>query len=282
LEDSKKNWPKISIVTPSFNQAEFLERTINSVLSQNYPNLEYIIIDGGSTDGSVEIIKKYADKLAYWVSEKDKGQSHALNKGFRMATGDITAWLNSDDEYCPDALETVAKVFISDETSDFVFGNRITIDKNNKILRQDRHTRFSLRAHVLLLCILSQPASFWRRSLFENYGYIDESLRFAMDYEFYCRIGAHIKAKHIRKNLAMFRIHDTSKTCTIMDVAFKECYSIQERYKKKVCGTFPTKLVKMAVLVHRAFLYAVQGDGLYVVRGGVRRLLPRQMRPRWL
>ena len=108
---SKENLPKISIITPSFNQAEFLEQTITSVFSQNYPNLEYIIIDGGSTDRSVEIIKKYADKLTYWVSEPDKGHGDALNKGFNHSTGEIMAWINSDDFYFPWTFSIVSEIF---------------------------------------------------------------------------------------------------------------------------------------------------------------------------
>jgi glycosyltransferase involved in cell wall biosynthesis len=277
-----KDWPKISVVTPSFNQAAFLERTIQSVLSQDYPNLEYIIIDGGSTDHSVDTIKKYADKLAYWVSEKDNGQTHAINKGFRRATGDIVAWLNSDDEYCPFALKNVAEAFMADKDIDFVFGNRITIDETGRILRQDRHTKFSFRAQVILLSILSQPASFWKRSIFEKHGYLDESLRFAMDFEFFCRIGSQIKAKHIRKNLARFRWHGTSKSCTIHQIGLQECGLIQEKYLQAACGGYPRGLAKMAVLAHRALLFTMQGDVLYVIQGIVRRMIPKRFTPHWL
>ena len=126
--------PKISIVTPSLNQAKFLEKTIQSVLAQNYSDLEYIIIDGGSTDGSVEIIKKYQDKIAYWVSEKDRGQSHGINKGFALATGDIFAWLNSDDTYMPGALHTVAEYFSKDSDLDFLYGDVNLINEKSIIL----------------------------------------------------------------------------------------------------------------------------------------------------
>jgi glycosyltransferase involved in cell wall biosynthesis len=271
--------PKISIVTPSYNQGAFIERTIQSVLNQNYPNLEYIIIDGGSTDGSMEIIKKYQDKLAYWVSEKDRGQAHAINKGFHRATGDIVGWLNSDDEYCSGTLETVAKTFTADNDVDFVFGNRITIDENGRILRDERHTRFSFSALVLYGMIVSQPASFWKRELFEKYGYLDESKRFCMDYEFFCRIGAHIKAKHIRKHLARFRRHPSSKSSTIRNVALEEHSRIRERYLDAACKGYPKQLVLLAMFTYRAFWYAVQGDGLYVIRGICRRALPQNLRP---
>jgi glycosyltransferase involved in cell wall biosynthesis len=276
------DWPKISVVTPSFNQAVFLERTIQSVLSQNYPNLECIIIDGGSTDGSVDIIKKYEKNLAYWVSEKDNGQTHAINKGFRRATGDIVAWLNSDDEYCPGALKTVARTFMEDKELDVVFGNRLTIDENENILRDDRHTRYTFAALILYGMIISQPASFWKRRLLEQYGYLEESMRFAMDYEFFCRIGSHIKAKHIRKHLAKFRHHSSSKTCTIQDVAKREHRQISEKYLKEACKGWPEKLVMLAVFVHRTFWYVVQGDGFYVLKGIARRMLPQTLRPQWM
>jgi glycosyltransferase involved in cell wall biosynthesis len=272
----------ISIVTPSYNQAAFLERTIQSVLSQDYPNLEYIIIDGGSTDGSVDIIKKYAGKLAYWISEKDNGQAHAINKGFRQATGDIVAWLNSDDEYCPDALKTVAETFMTYKDIDFVFGNRLTIDENEKVIRDDRHTRFSFTELVVYGTILSQPASFWKRELLEKYGYLDESLRFSMDYEFFCRIGPHIKTKHIKKYLAKFRRHSRSKTCTILDVSEEEHGRIRQKYLDAACKGYPEKLVILAIFVRRAFWYTVQGDVFYVIRGICRRLLPNRLRPSWL
>jgi len=272
-------WPKISIVTPSYNQEAFIERTIQSVLNQNYPNLEYIIIDGGSTDGSVEIIKKYSDKLAYWVSEKDRGQTHAINKGFHRATGDIVAWLNSDDEYCHGALETVSKTFMANKNVDFVFGNRITVDKNGRVLRKERHTRFTFSALVIYGMIVSQPAAFWKRELLEKYGYLDETMRFCMDYEFFCRIGSNINAKHVRRYLARFRRHPSSKSNTIRNVALEEHSRIRERYLETAYKGYPEKLVVLAMFIYRTFWYTVQGDGLYVIRGICRRALPRNLRP---
>ena len=157
-------FPKISIVTPSYNQVKFLERTILSILNQNYPNLEYIIIDGGSTDGSVEIIKKYEKYLACWVSEKDKGQSDAINKGFKKASGDIIAWQNSDDIYLPGVFEKVALLFSKRKDMDVVFGNIYLIDENDNILRDIRYVPFSLKSFLYEGCNITNQATFWRRS----------------------------------------------------------------------------------------------------------------------
>lgn len=275
-------WPKISVVTPSYNQGEFLEKTIRSVIEQNYPNLEYIIIDGGSTDGSVDIIRKYSDRLTYWVSEKDMGQTHAINKGFRRVTGDIVAYLNSDDMYCPGVLETVAKTFIAYDNIDFVFGNKFAVDENENILRDERHTRFSFTALIVLGMVVSQPACFWKRSLFEKYGYLNESMRFCMDYEFFCRIGQHIKAKHIRQYLAKFRWHSGSKSISIQDIRIQEHTGIKAQYLEAACKGYPTWLVRVWAFTYRTFWYTVQGDGFYVLRGVIRRLLPKSLRPRGL
>jgi len=275
-------WPRISIITPSFNQAAFIEKTIQSVLSQNYSNLEYIIIDGGSTDGSVDIIKKYADKLSYWISEKDNGQANAINKGFCKATGDIIGWLNSDDEYCPDTLKTVAQTFMADKDLDLVFGNRLTVDISNKLIRDDRHTRFTFPSLVIYGMIISQPAAFWKRQLIEKFGYLDESLRFAMDYEFFCRIGAYIKTRHIRKHFAKFRWHQTSKTRTIIDIAKIEHQQISHKYMQSVCKGWPVNLVKLKIFAQRTWWYTIQGDALYVLKGIIRRLLPKKFRRDWM
>ncbi len=275
-------WPKISIITPSYNQAGFLERTIRSVIDQSYPNLEYIIIDGGSTDGSVEIIKKYADKLAYWVSEKDNGQTHALNKGFHFATGDIVAWLNSDDEYCPGSLEAVARVFIDSPNLDFVFGNELVIDETGKTIRSYYYTRFNFSVLIIHGMVLSQQSSFWKRSLFERFGYLDESKCFCMDYEFFCRIGSHIKTKHIRQCLSRFRHHKDSKTTNIWDVRTEEHIGIMKKYLKEACHGYPVWTVYLYLFLYRSFWYFIQGDAIYVLRGFLRRMLPKGLRPRGL
>ena len=279
---SIQKWPKITIVTPSYNQAEFIEKTITSVLNQDYPNLEYIIIDGGSTDNSVDIIKKYEQNISFWVSEKDGGQTQAINKGFRRATGDIVAWLNSDDEYTAGALQKVAKTFMSNDEIDFVFGNRLSVDVEGNILRYDRSTRFSFSALVLLGMTISQPSCFWKRSLFEKQGYLDESKHFGMDYEFFCRIGRYIHPKHINNPLSLFRWHDEQKSGTILDIRDSDRQEIKNRYIQAVCGRYPVWAVKVTIYLYRTFCYIAQGDIIYVLRGIIRRLIKKPLRPRWL
>jgi len=263
--------PKISIVTPSYNQAAFIERTIQSVLNQNYPNLEYIIIDGGSTDGSVEIIRKYSDKLAYWVSEKDKGQTHAINKGFHRATGEIVAWLNSDDLYCPNALETVAKTFMANKKVDLVFGNTFLVDKDDAVLRDICNVPFWWPALIVTGVTLPQPSTFWKRSLFEKYGFLDENMCCEMDYEFFARIGQQIKARHIPIKLSCFRLHHKQKTETLLDIRATEIAAIRKRYMKKSFGICPPFLFKLTFLIHKTFWHLIRGEFRYIVRGFFRR-----------
>jgi glycosyltransferase involved in cell wall biosynthesis len=182
------DWPRISIITPSFNQEEFLERTILSVLEQNYPNLEYIIIDGGSTDGSVEIIQKYEKQLAFWVSEKDRGQSHAINKGLQMASGDWVAWQNSDDIFYPDAFRHIGDAASRRPQARLIIGDINLIDESDRVIREMKYVRPTYEALLAEGMVLTNQAAFWRRDLHSRIGYLNESLHYGFDYEWFLRI----------------------------------------------------------------------------------------------
>jgi glycosyltransferase involved in cell wall biosynthesis len=203
--------PKISIITPSFNQGRFLEDTILSVLNQNYPNLEYIIIDGGSTDNSVEIVRKYEKYFAYWVSEKDKGHAHAVNKGFARATGEIVGWLNSDDTYLPRALETIANAFQGYPHVGAIYGNGVITTEEGEWLRVKNEIPFSFRRLCHRMFIV-QPAFFFKRDLLTRVGYLREDLCFPIDWEFFVRIAKSCKVRHIPKALATYRLQKASKS----------------------------------------------------------------------
>jgi len=209
------SWPKISIVTPSYSQAEFLEKTILSVLNQNYPNLEYIIMDGGSTDGSVEIIKKYEKYLAYWVSEKDKGQADAINKGFQKSTGEILAWLNSDDTYLPDALQSVAVFFEQHPSTDMLYGRCHMMDRDDEIFQEAKAMPFNLLDYTYGLFTIPQPAAFWRRDIFFKARMLNIETHACMDYELWINFAKN-KANivYIDTFLANFRWYAQSKTCS--------------------------------------------------------------------
>ncbi|MGB9763596.1 MAG: glycosyltransferase family 2 protein [Minisyncoccia bacterium] len=259
------SWPKISIVTPSYNQAEFLERTILSVLNQNYPNLEYIIIDGGSTDGSVEIIKKYEKYLSYWVSEKDRGQAHALNKGFEKATGDLVGWQNSDDIYLPGAFRKVAEVYRNNPNYDVYFGNIYFIDEEDNIIRDLRFVKFSPFSLIYEGTVLANQAVFLNKKIFKKYGYLDENYKFAMDYEFWVRI-RYAKFYFIREFLGSFRLHKEAKTSKIKDIGMEEHNKVLIKY-----GCNPNRLkfqlFKKISKFRRSLLYLFQGDWDYVING---------------
>lgn len=178
------SYPKISIITPSFNQGEFLEKTILSVLNQNYPNLEYIIIDGGSNDNSREIIKKYEKFVTYWVSEKDGGQGDALNKGFKRATGEIIGWQNSDDIYLPGAFFRIAEI-MKKSSADILFGDIMKINESDGIIRKFRFVPYSMSSQLYYRMSLSNQSAFWRSGLFSKIGMIDRDISFIMDYDFF-------------------------------------------------------------------------------------------------
>lgn len=226
--------PKITIITPSYNQGHLIEATITSVLTQDYPNLEYIVLDGGSSDGTVDILKRYSDRL-HWRSEKDRGQSDALNKGFRMATGDIIAFINSDDIYEPGALLKVGRYFASHPEAHWVTGRCRNIDLEGREIRKFitayKNLWLKLGSYRVLLVLdyVSQPSTFWSRKVVEEVGLFDENLHFSMDYDYSLRVGKHFKLCTLDDYLASFRIHAASKSGRIRD-HFNTDLSIARRH----------------------------------------------------
>ena len=211
--------PKLSIITPSFNQGRFLEETILSVLNQDYPNLEYIIIDGGSTDNSVDIIQKYESRLSYWVSEKDRGQAHAINKGLVRATGEIVGWINSDDVYLPWTFRSAIRAFHARPSVDLIWGSRILIGANSEVLGFSPARGFAPESMVF--CINSETA-FWRRKLHDSVGFLDEDLQFAMDLDFFARIHKVARTAYLRGFQGCFRCYGDNKSSTMQDVCARE------------------------------------------------------------
>lgn len=226
--------PLISIVTPSYHQAQFLEQTIQSVLSQDYPHLEYLILDGGSTDASVDIIRRYADRLAYWVSEPDRGQSHAINKGFALARGSVLGWLNSDDTFLPGALDTVGTAFRQHPEVDLIYGNFVYTDMEGRPMRHRKvfsHISFD---QLVFHDYLGQPAVFFRRRLLEQVGPLDESLHYCMDWDLFLRMWQVSRPLHVPRELATYRLNHSAKSNAedsekVQHIAL----SVQRRYVRR-------------------------------------------------
>ena len=222
------NYPKITIVTPSFNQGNYLEETICSVLDQGYPNLEYIVIDGGSTDQSVEIIKKYADRLSYWVSEKDKGMYDAIQKGFARSTGDVMAWINSDDKYYPRALSLIGEVFATLPQVNWLQGNPSNIDESSRIVSSFSSRRWSkYNFYMKDYKYIQQESTFWRRSLWEKAGStLNVSLKYAGDFELWLRFFDYEQLYCLRTVVGQFRLRTSNQfSLERLDDYNRECES---------------------------------------------------------
>ena len=202
--------PRVTIVTPSFNQGRYLEETVCSILDQKYPNLEYFIVDGGSTDNSINIIKKYEKYIDFWVSEKDGGQSSAINKGFSRATGDFVSWINSDDMLEPGILSKISTYFEKNDVG-LIFGKSISF--GDGVAEKTSACDFDELCAKTLACVaFPQPASFFRRKVLEEQGFLDESLHFGMDYDFFVRIALNYEIRPVNEIVSRNRYHPESKS----------------------------------------------------------------------
>ncbi len=205
--------PRVSIVTPSFNQAEFLEETLRSILLQGYPDLEVIVIDGGSRDGSVDIIRRYAPWLTAWVSEPDRGQADAINKGMTWATGEIVGWLNSDDVYAPGALGAAVKAFATRPELGGVYGDVAFTAADGTVLNIMPAWPFNARQLLCATNLMPQPATFVRRAGWERVGGLDRDLKLALDYDLWVRLVLNgVTFAHVPGVWATYRLHEASKT----------------------------------------------------------------------
>ncbi len=228
---SKEKYPMISIITPSFNQGNFLEETILSVLEQGYPNLEFMIIDGGSTDQSVEVIKKYESYLSFWVSEKDQGQTHAINKGFKRASGELINWLNSDDMLVQGALKKLARAVLKSPEADVYYGDYKAVDGSGNLLYQRKCAPYHPDTLFWGRQLSSQPAVFFRRYLLTHLGWLNENQQFCMDTEFWIRVARNGAVfSQVTEPLGITRVHGDAKTTLMQQVLHREHKQIVEKY----------------------------------------------------
>jgi glycosyltransferase involved in cell wall biosynthesis len=258
--------PKISIVMPTFNHRPFIERSILSVLNQDYPNLEFIIVDGGSTDGTLDIIKKYACHFAYWVSERDAGQSDALNKGFRRATGDIYGWLNSDDLYMPGVLKQVARVFAENPLKGIVHGDWLAIDADDDIISHEYSFDFSLNQFKYEGFHIMAQAMFWRSDVHSRFGGFEAGLYNTMDYQMILEFGINEGVSAFLRmpmTLGCFRRHPDQKTLGFTDRVRNEHQLMAGRYgyldKYEMAG----KAKRILYRFRRAYWYLKRGGVPY-------------------
>jgi glycosyltransferase involved in cell wall biosynthesis len=222
--------PLVSIVTPSYNQAKYLEATIQSVLGQDYENIEYIVVDGDSNDGSLEIIQQYADQLAWWVSEPDRGQTEAINKGFARAKGTILAWLNSDDTYLPGAITEVVAFFQAHPELGLVYGDANFIDAEGRVIGQFNAQQTSYQRLRRGGVYIPQQAAFWRADLWKQVGPLDPDTYFAMDYDLWVRLARVSDIRYFPGHTwANFRLHDDAKTIASDERCWPEMLRIHRR-----------------------------------------------------
>lgn len=246
--------PSISVVTPTFNQAQFIEQAVNSVRDQHYPQLEHLVFDGLSTDSTLEVLEKYGDDLTV-VSEADSGQTEAINKGLRRATGDVICWLNSDDYLLPGALKAVGEFFAAHPDVTWVTGDGVIVDGDGSPIQRPVRTykqvlrRLPPSVYLGLANSIVQPATFWRRSVHEELGYLDQSLHYTMDYDWWLRLLSTGRPGKINQALCGFRIHDASKSGTLYQQMLEEDYQTFRTHNS-------SRLLSAAHRAHNALILA--------------------------
>jgi len=252
----------VSIVTPSYNQASYLEQTITSVLNQDYSHIEYIIVDGASTDNSVDIIEKYKSKLAYWVSERDTGQADAINKGFAHATGEIIAWLNSDDYYLEGTLSAAVKIFEENPDVVLAYGNMLAVDEHGKTFNTLNYKQLTLE-DLLCFQIIGQPAVFMRRSALQKTGGLDPAFHFLLDHHLWIRLAQQGKILHVPQTWAAARYHAEAKNRAKAAEFGREAFRILESVEQD--GNLAPILAKVN---RRARASTHRVDSRYLLDGG--------------
>jgi len=234
--------PLVSIITPSYNSVAYIERTIKSVLAQDYKNIEHIIVDGGSTDGTIDIVKKY--KHLRWVSEKDSGQSNAINKGFGMAKGSIIAWLNADDLYFPDAVSKSVSYLLSHPGTAMTYADCEIIDENDKATGKIVSRNYNEFLHLAWFNVIPQPTAFFTKEAYLKAGPLDESLHFCMDWEYWVRLGRTGKLARLPLCLAKFRFIKGTKTFSQNEKFYGEIKTVCRKYGVPPHGWLVRKAIK--------------------------------------
>lgn len=246
--------PSISVVTPSYNQAQFIAQTVDSVRQQQYPHLEHLVIDGLSTDGTLDVLAGYGDDVVV-TSEKDSGQTEAINKGLRKAQGDVICWLNSDDYLLPGALQAVGEFFAAHPEVTWVTGDGVIVDAEGRPIQKPVRTykqvlrKFPPAVYLGLANSIVQPATFWRRSVHERIGYLDESLHYTMDYDWWMRLLSTGRPGKIDRALCGFRIHDASKSGSLYEQMLDEDYQTFRRHSS-------SRVLAAAHRAHNALILA--------------------------
>jgi glycosyltransferase involved in cell wall biosynthesis len=252
----------VSIVTPSYNQAPYIEQTIQSALRQDYPRIEYLVIDGASTDGSVEIIKKYASHLAYWVSEKDSGQAEAINKGLTHVKGEILAWLNSDDYYLPNTISAVVKCFEENPDAAMVYGDLLAVNENGETINVIKYKQLSLE-DLLCFQIIGQSSVFFRRSALEKTGLLDTSFHFMLDHHLWIRLAQQGKILHVPQIWSAARYHAEAKNRARAAEFGREAFRVLDWV-----NTQPGLAEAVSGVERRALASAHRYDARYLLDGG--------------